>query len=305
MSLQLFGSPAGPIGGTIKSLETTVLINTLQIQNITSITPSIKATIHSMKGRDRFSSWAEFDSLFEHGFEMPLQTRSFENDDVFVYEQTSITGRFTKQLFTLPEEMTGLLTDEHIRGLLPEGVATLNEALDLGLVYGADFSHFDQLENAILTAPLRAAIPAVNQTKYIPGAISLLILHKATPAALAKLTPLAIWVGGATNQVYTPNDNEVDWLLAKLVVSTTSKTMLHVGNILHDQMLLVPHIVAMERNLGPQHPVYVLLKHHSYLGIGSNEYMKRRLLTPSATDPTSFDQVMGIGSLNLQQLVQR
>ena len=97
-----------------------------------------------------------------------------------------------------------------------------------------------------------------------------------------ELVPIAIQLGqipGKDNAIWTPNDEPLDWLFAKMWFKNADVHIQHLTmNSAGTHMFLEPFAVAMHRCLPPVHPIYKLLREHLQYVVGTNTIARETLL---------------------------
>lgn len=179
----------------------------------------------------------------------------------------------------LPEGMA--LTDDDLRGLLDPGV-TLASALASQRLFLLDFSLLDGLPM------FRKEVDGAVHARYAPPVRAL--FYRGDDA---HLRPVAIQLERrADAPVFTPNDDESDWLAAKLFVRCAEGNVHQVlAHAINTHFSVEPFVVAAMRNLSLQHPVYKLMRRHFKYTLAINQGARTTLLAPGGV----FDEFMACG----------
>lgn len=179
----------------------------------------------------------------------------------------------------LPEGMT--LTDDDLRGLLDPGV-TLASALASRRVFLLDFPMLEGLPMFRKEADGRV------HERFAPPVRAL--FYRGDDG---HLRPVAAQLERrADAPVFTPNDDESDWLAAKLFVRCAEGNMHQVlAHAINTHFSVEPFVVAAMRNLSLQHPVYKLMRRHFKYTLAINQGARKTLLAPGGV----FDDFMSCG----------
>ena len=97
-----------------------------------------------------------------------------------------------------------------------------------------------------------------------------------------ELMPIAIQLGqnpGPEYPIWTPKDEPLDWLLAKIWF-LNSHIVVHqiVTHLAYTHLVIEPFAVAMYKHLPPCHPVYKILREHLQFVIAINTIGREKLL---------------------------
>ena len=96
-----------------------------------------------------------------------------------------------------------------------------------------------------------------------------------------EFVPIAIQLGQheANSPIWTPNDAEMDWLLAKLWFKHADVQVHSMHSLLTmTHFSLEPFAVALYRCLPPVHPVYKLLREHLQHVIATNTLIRAKTI---------------------------
>ncbi|XP_073716904.1 polyunsaturated fatty acid 5-lipoxygenase-like [Misgurnus anguillicaudatus] len=181
------------------------------------------------------------------------------------------------------------VTHEMVKGSLQRGL-TLQEEIEKGNIYIADYEILDGL-------------PA-NKTKksqfYLTAPICLLYNNR-----LNQIVPIAIQLSqkpGKKSPVFLPDDNEFDWMLAKMWVRSSDFNVHQlVTHLLKTHLISEVFEVAMYRQLSTVHPVYKLLTPHVRFTIAINAEAREKLIG----DDGVFSRISSITGDGINQLLGR
>ncbi|KAA0712563.1 Arachidonate 5-lipoxygenase [Triplophysa tibetana] len=192
-----------------------------------------------------------------------------------------------RKCVTLPK--TFPVTHEMVEGSLQRGL-TLQEELKKGNIYIADYEILDGLdENKIKNTQL-----------YLTAPICLLYNNR-----LDQIVPIAIQLSqkpGKSSPIFLPNDNDCDWMLAKMWVKS-SDFIVHqlVTHLLKTHLISEVFEVAMYRHLSPVHPVYKLLMPHVRFTIAINAAAREKLISEDGV----FSKISSISASGMDELMKR
>lgn len=180
---------------------------------------------------------------------------------------------------SLPDAMP--LTDEALRGLLDPNV-TLGDALEARRIFLLDFLILEGLPM------FRSVRDDVVRERYAPPVRAL--FYRGDDG---HLRPVAIQLERrADAPVFTPNDDENDWLAAKLFVRCAEGNVHQVlAHAINTHFTVEPFVVSLMRNLSVQHPVYKLMRRHCKYTLAINQGARVTLLAPNGV----FDEFMSCG----------
>jgi arachidonate 5-lipoxygenase len=109
------------------------------------------------------------------------------------------------------------------------------------------------------------------------------------------LVPIAIQLSqepGPNNPVWTANDSELDWLLAKMFVKATDSHYQSIySHLVQTHFLMEAITLSMHRQLPPNHPLYKLLIQHCLFTVASGQ-MGRDLLVNG--EDSVFSKILAI-----------
>lgn len=129
-----------------------------------------------------------------------------------------------------------------------------------------------------------------NGPHFVSDSIAMLYVR-----ASGQLVPIAIQLGqspGPENPIWTPNDSEEDWLLAKMCINATDSHYQAIySHLVQTHFLLESLTLSMHRQLPPNHPVYKLLIPHFRFTVPAGQ-MGRDLLVNG--DDSIFSKILAI-----------
>ena len=166
--------------------------------------------------------------------------------------------------------------NEHVNGLLTRNVS-LDEEIELGNVYIINCKILEGIPTG--TYPFgRKAQTKTNPTKLELAAAMCLLYHDSND----QLRPIAIQLGqqpGPEFPIWTPNDEEHDWLLAKMWFRSSDYQIHQIKTHLTlTHLIAEPIAIATFRCLPPAHPVHKLLREHLQFVIAINTIGREVLL---------------------------
>ncbi|XP_045198128.2 polyunsaturated fatty acid 5-lipoxygenase-like isoform X2 [Mercenaria mercenaria] len=157
------------------------------------------------------------------------------------------------QKFPVTNDMVGNLLD---RGL------SLDQEIKAGHIYYVDYPHM-------------AGLPR-NGEFFVSDPIVMFYVRDS-----GQLVPIAIQLSqepGPKSPIWTPNDSEMDWLLAKMFVKAADSHYQSIySHLVQTHFLMEAVTVTLHRQLPPNHPVYKLLIQHCTFTVAAGQ-MGRDLL---------------------------
>lgn len=163
-----------------------------------------------------------------------------------------LISRLQKPLDKMP------VSDDDVKGLLDRGRSLADEIKD-GNVYYIDYNMFKGIGRR----------GGDNPTRFLANPIVLFYVRKS-----GELVPIAIQLEqepGEDNPIWTPNDDHLEWLMAKTWVKSADA---HVHSIYthltRGHLIAEPMSIAMFRQLPANHPVFKLLVPHVKYTIAVN-----------------------------------
>jgi hypothetical protein len=230
------------------------------------------------------SAWNGLVDIFDFfkSIELPRIARRWKDDYEFARQAVQGISPVHIQLITaLPQGL--LLSDGELRGLLSPG-SSLEQALAARRVFLLDF----EILNGI---PMFRKVDedGVEERRWAPTARCLLYLDDTR-----QLRPIAIQLGRDPERdpVFTPNDSEYDWLVAKIYLRCSEgNTHQMVEHALRTHFVAEPFVMATMRNLSDPHPVYKLMRRHFRYTLAINEGARKSLLAEGGV----FDDFIATG----------
>lgn len=167
------------------------------------------------------------------------------------------------------------VTNDMVGNLLDRGM-TLEQEMKAGHIYCIDYCHL-------------VGIPR-NGPFFVPDAIVMFYVRSS-----GILVPIAIQLSqepGSSVPIWTPNDSEMDWLLAKMFVrATDSHYQAIYSHLVQTHFLMESITIALYHQLPPNHPVYKLLVQHCRYTVAAGQ-MGRDLLVNG--EESIFGKILAI-----------
>ncbi|KAI8499909.1 hypothetical protein Bbelb_222260 [Branchiostoma belcheri] len=180
------------------------------------------------------------------------------------------------------------LRDEMVQGCFDDKT-TLSEEIEAGHIYIVDCGILDGLEP--------------NSTKgnfYFAAPLALFHVNR-----LGDFLPIAIQLNqrpGNDNPVFTSEDSDIDWLMAKIFLrNADAQLQLVVSHLLDTHLVMEPFAVATYRQLPGVHPLYKLLVPHFRGMLGINVFVREALLKEGGV----LDDVMSLGPQGRHELLRK
>ncbi|XP_056615926.1 polyunsaturated fatty acid 5-lipoxygenase-like [Triplophysa dalaica] len=254
----------------------------------------VKGLIDKLKSY--FQSWdkiANFEEILASwGIEKTLLVNVIEDwntDYMFGYQfLNGCNPVMIRKCVTLQE--TFPVTHKMVEGSLQRGL-TLQQELEKGNIYIADYEILDGLDENKLHQ---------NTQFYLTAPICLLYNNR-----LDQIVPIAIQLSqkpGERSPIFLPNDNECDWMLAKMWVKS-SDFIVHqlVTHLLKTHLISEVFEVALYRQLSTVHPVYKLLIPHVRFTIAINAAAREKLISEDGV----FSKISSISASGMDELMKR
>jgi arachidonate 5-lipoxygenase len=237
---------------------------------------AMKALNNAMRKRiytkiQRFETFDDFRQLSKglKDSDMPpwVVKDTWRTDEEFGRQMINGTNpTFVKRCRSLPQNFP--VTNAHVNGLLSRG-KTLEQEMEDGRIY---IVNYKILEN-------------VTTGEHNGKKIQL-----ASPMCLFYVTekdqfvPIAIQLGqnpGYDFPIWSPKDEALDWLLAKLwFKNADAQVMQLTTHLAYTHLLIEPFAIAFFRCLPPPHPIHKLLREFLQFVIAINVVGRDKLLCP-------------------------
>lgn len=178
------------------------------------------------------------------------------------------------------------LKSEMVRNLLDRGM-DLEEEMKAGHIYYIDYCHMEGI-------PRKGPF-------YVPDAIVMFYVRSS-----GQLVPIAIQLSqkpGPDSPIWTPNDTESDWMLAKMFVKATDSHYQAIySHLVQTHFLMESITIAVYRKLPPNHPVYKLVVHHCRYTVAAGQ-MGRDLLVNG--EESIFGKILAIPKHEIELMRNR
>ncbi|KAK7130473.1 hypothetical protein R3I93_019963 [Phoxinus phoxinus] len=176
-----------------------------------------------------------------------------------------------------------------VKGFLQRGL-TLQEELKEGNIYIVDY---DLLEGV-------AANKTPDSQYYLTAPICLLYNNRCN-----HIVPIAIQLSqhpGEMSPIFLPNDDQHDWMLAKMWVKSSDFNVHQlVTHLLKTHLVSEVFEIAMYRHLAAVHPVYKLLIPHVRFTIAINEGARKNLISENGV----FSQISSVSGDGIGEVIKR
>ncbi|KAA0721569.1 Arachidonate 5-lipoxygenase [Triplophysa tibetana] len=245
--------------------------------------------------RTYFESWNElkdFYQIFLSDIKKTLLVNVMEDwntDYMFGYQfLNGCNPVMIRKCVELPK--TFPVTHKMVEGSLSRG-RTLQQELKDGNIYIVDYKILDGLK------PNKTS---QNIQYFLTAPICLLYKNR-----LDQIVPIAIQLSqkpGESSPIFLPNDNEYDWMLAKMWVKSSDFNVHQlVTHLLKTHLISEVFEVAMYRQLSTVHPVYKLLIPHVRFTIGINAEARANLISQDGV----FSKISSISAEGIDELMKR
>jgi arachidonate 15-lipoxygenase len=223
----------------------------------------------------RLQTIDDFNELFQI-IGLPPIARDFHLDSTFAELRLAGPSPVLIHRIDKPDDRFPV-TDAHFQVALPGD--TLAAAGAEGRLFLVDYKALDGIETG--TAP--SGVP-----KYLYAPLALFAVSGDT----RKLVPVAIQCKqkpGPENPIFTPDDG-YNWRIAKTIVEIADgnyhEAITHLGRT---HLTVEPFIVSAHRQLGPNHPLKVLLLPHFEGTLAINHLARLKLVSPDGV----VDRLLG------------
>ena len=227
------------------------------------------------------SSLDDYNNLFQF-ISLPAISGTFQEDSQFA--NMRVAGPNPVMIARMHEPDARLpITEAQYQSVMGEG-DKLETALADGRLYLADYSVFYDA--------LNGSFPSAQKFSYAPLALF------AVPSGEKTLMPVAIQCSpypNADNPIFTPKDDEYNWLIAKTIVQIADanfhEAVSHLGRT---HLFVEPFVIATHNQLPSTHPLFILLAQHFEGTLAINDAAQRLLIDPMGNVDTllsgSIDQ---------------
>ncbi|XP_073670849.1 polyunsaturated fatty acid 5-lipoxygenase-like [Paramisgurnus dabryanus] len=245
--------------------------------------------------KDSFQSWKDFADLEKIFTNYETKNTLLENviqdwntDYMFGYQfLNGCNPVMIRKCMKLPDKFP--VTHEMVKGSLQRGL-TLQDEIKKGNIYIADYE-------------ILAGLPAnkaKNTQYYLTAPICLLYNNRVN-----QIVPIAIQLSqtpGEKSPIFLPDDNEYDWMLAKMWVKSSDFNVHQlVTHLLKTHLISEVFEVAMYRQLSAAHPVYKLLIPHVRFTMAINAEARIKLIS----DDGFFGKSSSVSGNGIDQLMER
>lgn len=194
----------------------------------------------------------------------------FRKDDFFAEQRLSGANPMAiRRIDAIPEDFAA---DNALFKSVAGSDRDLSEALAEGKVYFVDYPCLDGIKGG---KTVKDGI-----RKYMPKVRGLFYWRDGDSSKPDQLLTIAIELRSESSGkrlIYTPNDNELDWLFAKLCFQTAEGNQQELGShFSYTHAAMAPFAIVSARQLGENHPLSILFRphfrfmlHDNYLGLTS------------------------------------
>ena len=197
--------------------------------------------------------------------DMPVWTENelWKTDEEFGRQiLNGVNPGLIEKCHEIPENFP--VTDNHVKGQLATG-KTLKEEIEKGRIYILNHRILDGVSTGVY------------DEKKISLAAAICLFYVRDDN---EFVPIAIQHGQDSNKfpIWTPNDAELDWLMAKIWFRNSDVVVHSVySHITGAHFVTEPFAIALHRCLPPVHPIHKLLREHLQFIIAINTIVRPRL----------------------------
>ena len=251
---------------------------------------------------DPISNCEEFKEVTENiseGIKYPEDPWLNKWDDDEEFGRQTLNGLnpvMIKRIKKIPDNFPVTLDD--IGGLLTRG-HSLDEELEEGRIYLIDYKILEGISTG--WKPMKESNDPDDKLEVAPAMALLYHDHQ------DHLVPIAIQLGqtpGPQCPIWTRNDSEEDWRLAKIWLRNADAQVAQIcKHLSYTHFFIEPFALAMHRCLAPVHPIYKLLKQHLRFIISINTLGREVLTAPGGSADVSLS--VGHGSQGIKELLTK
>ena len=231
------------------------------------------------KWLDKWDDDEEFGRQTLNGMNPVMIKRIKEIPENFPVKQEDIAGSLTR----------GLSWDDELKG----------KGEDQGRIYLLDYKILEGIPTG--WKGMKESNDPYDKLEVAPAMALLYRNHE------DHLVPIAIQLGqkpGANCPIWTKNDSEEDWRLAKIWLRNADAQVAQICNHLsYTHFFIEPFALAMHRCLAPVHPIFKLLKQHLRFVISINTLGREVLIAPGGSADVSLS--VGHGSRGVLELLKK
>ncbi|CAK8694229.1 unnamed protein product [Clavelina lepadiformis] len=240
---------------------------------------------------DKWDNFAEVRNFFAHSKvqKLPEFQQNWERDEEFGRQMMNgCHPAVLKRCDQLPKNFP--VTNRMVSSQMTRG-HTLEQEIKNGNVYVIDLN--------ILEGLSCGKNPFNHNAYFSCSPACLLYLN-----SKKNLVPIAIQLWqqpGVNNLVWTPDDSDCDWLLAKMYFrNAEANVQMIVEKIFHCHFVLEPFVVGLLRCLSQNHPVHKLLLPHLRYVCAANLAIRTSLLNPGG----ALDKLLSYGGGAQNQIIR-
>ncbi len=205
----------------------------------------------------------EYNDLFIF-LNKPGVAHDYQSDESFGEQRLSGANPLSvRRIDALPERFP--VTDAHLQQLLGSG-HTLTQELHEGRLYFLEFPQLAHVQGGRYR----------DGRKFLPKPRALFCWDH------QRLRPVAIQIGNQPGaRLFTPNDPDLDWFVAKLCVQIADANHQELGtHFARTHVAMAPFAVVTNQQLADNHPIHLLLKPHFRFMLYDNDLGRTRFLQP-------------------------
>ena len=199
-----------------------------------------------------------------------------------------------RRIKEIPENFPVTLDD--VMGLFTRG-HSLDEELKQGRIYLIDYKILEGISTG--WKGMVESDDPYDKLEVAPAMALLYLNHQ------DHLVPIAIQLGQTPAPdcpIWTKNDSEEDWRLAKIWLRNADAQVAQICNHLgYTHFFIEPFALAMHRCLAPVHPIFKMLKEHLRFVISINTLGREVLTAPGGSADVSLS--VGHGSAGVKELL--
>ena len=241
-----------------------------RLASMANLTPNMLAA-KARNFLDPLNELAEYEDLLRI-LPKPSVIKNYQTDSCFAEQRLSGANPMAiRRIDDLPENFP--VTNYHFQKAVG-AEQDLEKALKEGKLYSLDYPLLFDIKGGNYQ----------NLKKYLPKPQALFYWQSNGNKNRGSLMPVAIQIhndSGGDNLIYTPDDPNLDWFLAKTCVQIADGNHQELGShFAHTHAVMAPFAIVTVRQLGENHPLALLLKPHFRFMLFDNQLGRTHFLQP-------------------------
>ncbi len=241
-----------------------------RLASMANLTPNMLAA-KARNFLDPLNELEEYEDLLSI-LPKPSVIKNYQTDSCFAEQRLSGANPMAiRRIDDLPENFP--VTNYHFQKAVG-AEQDLEKALKEGKLYSLDYPLLFDIKGGNYQ----------NVKKYLPKPQALFYWQSNGNKNRGSLMPVAIQIyndSGGDHLIYTPDDPNLDWFLAKTCVQIADGNHQELGShFAHTHAVMAPFAIVTVRQLGENHPLALLLKPHFRFMLFDNQLGRTHFLQP-------------------------